>query len=195
MHSACLLYFKPILFAQITHPYANGAFEANHKKLQKNFELLLAGVTLRTALDQISSNSGVVVWLDRRVDGEQVVDIRGDATMTYEQTLQELAEKNNLNYTWVGTTPYLCRQEDAQQVDLTYWQVATIDEGSLLKKSSLNWQWNNGEEPRKLLERIATDHALEIDQLERIDHDMWMESSLARLILPQASHYCWQDLI
>lgn len=175
-----LITLSPSLFAQITHPYANSSLATNHKKLQKNFELVLSGVTLRNAIEQISQNCDALIWLDRRIDGEQVIDIQ-EVGITHEQAVDKILEVCKLHRVWVGTIPYICSVEHLDQVEFNYWNIASQQGCSLTKQNCANWSWATPAVPSSLIQQFSQANNIRIQGLEQIEFDQWSSKAMPPL--------------
>ncbi len=172
-----LIALSPSLFAQITHPYANSSLVTNHKKLQKNFELVLTGVTLRNAIGQISQNCEALIWLDRRIDGEQVIDIQ-EVGITHEQAIEKIVDLCKLQRVWVGAVPYICSAEHRNEVEFIYWSIASQQECWLTKQNCASWSWSTPSEPRALIQQFSQANQIRLEGLEQIELDQWSSKSI-----------------
>jgi hypothetical protein len=172
--------FCPIVFAQITYPYANKDFELHYKNLQKNFTQLLSGVTLRNVVDRIAVSANVPIWIDRRVDAEMIVSMQA-TNESYQAAIDRLLTDNNLDMTWIGSVPCICNSNDTDRINYAYWQIAICRRGELVAKASDPWKWTGPAEPKQLVKEFTRLAKLNVQGIEAVEHDLWNAKQLPKL--------------
>lgn len=163
--------------AQLAHPFASAEYQRNHEKLGRVFGQLFSGITLRESLGRLSGATEVPIWLDRRVDGEQQVNlIAGDATVR--QTLDALTEQLNLGWVWIGEVPYVCLAADAPHLQASFWRHAIASKGLLRSRPPIDLRWSQPAEPRILLNEFLSGADLDVEVLDTPEHDLWAPAAL-----------------
>jgi len=145
---------------------------------------------LRSALTNLARSQGVAIFLDRRVDPDQGVDlVRSDLSLR--ELLQELAEQLNLGMGQVGPVVYLGPPQTAAvlgtvaaQIEQRAERLPTALRGRLQKAQPLGWPELTT--PRDLLQRLAGEAGLQLEGIEQISHDLWPEVDLPPLTFAQS---------
>ncbi|MGE0756830.1 MAG: STN domain-containing protein [Pirellulaceae bacterium] len=140
---------------------------------------------LRQKLQNLSRTVRVAIWLDRRLDPSQPMALELTATPLRE-CLEQVAAKLGADVGTCGSVVYLgpsatarqlaslaaVRQEECQRLPAA---------GRSRTTGSQAWSWNILAEPRQLLEQLAAEADLPIDDPQRIPHDLWAAAELPPL--------------
>lgn len=145
---------------------------------------------LRAALTNLARSQAVAVFLDRRVDPDQTVDlVRADLTLR--ELLQQLAESRGLGVGRVGPVIYLGPPQTAAvlgtvaaQKEEQLQQLPAALRSRLQQAQPL--QWPELATPREVLESLAASEGLQVQGLEQIPHDLWPQVDLPPLTFSQA---------
>jgi hypothetical protein len=146
--------------------------------------------TLRGTLGNLARSQDVAIFLDRRVDPDQTVDLAlEDAPLR--ELLQRLGERLKLGIGQVGPVVYLgppptaavlgtvaALKEEQEQ------QLPSAVRGKLRRAGALRWPELTT--PRDLVQRLVGGAGLQIEGLEQIPHDLWPEVDLPPLTFAQS---------
>jgi hypothetical protein len=145
---------------------------------------------LRAALTNLARSQAVAIFLDRRVDPEQTIDlVRADLTLR--ELLQQLAEQQSLGVGQVGPVIYLGPPQTAAVLGT----VAAQKEDQLQRlptalRSRLQraqpQHWPELSTPRELIATLSGGVGLQVEGLEQVPHDLWPEVDLPALTFAQA---------
>ena len=142
---------------------------------------------LRETLEQFSRARRVAVFIDRRIDPGQKIDLRAQAVPVAE-VFRQVADHCSAGLTPFGPVEYLgpsefaaklrtlaaLRHEDARRLP-------PIVAERLLRPRP--WKWNDLATPRELLTILADEGRFEIVGLDRVPHDLWAAADLPPLPL------------
>jgi len=145
---------------------------------------------LRAALTSLARTQGVAIFLDRRVDPDQAVDlVRGDLTLR--ELLEQLAEQRNLGVGQVGPVVYLGPPQTAAVLGTVAAQ--REEHGQQLSAALRNrlkrtqpLRWPELTTPRDLLQRLADEAGFQVQGIEQVPHDLWPEGDLPPLTFAQS---------
>lgn len=169
-------------FGQPTpHPYENTRFLATHSTLQQLSAHVLENVTLKSALKSLQTTTSVVIWLDRRNDCEQIVQLM-PKERTYLECLQEICSQTNTEIAWIENIIYIAPAHQSSRIEAAYWNLITERGDELLRKKGKPLKWDDAKEVRDILQQASTSTLLKISGLDSVEHDMW-----APAIVPEAS--------
>ena len=146
---------------------------------------------LRTLLTRIAETRRTAVFLDRRLDPNRVLTF--DSTgKTLRESLVEIVEPADAAVTQLGSTVVLAPIPAAGRLrtlaQLRVEELSAVVAGakgtavkprlfSLAERRTL--RWSDLDEPKSVLELIATRWKLTLDGLDRVPHDLWAGGVLA----------------
>jgi hypothetical protein len=155
----------------------------------------LAGVRwgsnpLRAALTNLSRHHEVAIFLDRRVDPDQTIDLV-IADTPLRELLQRLASQLKLGVGQVGSVIYLGPPPTAAvlgtvaalQEEQEYGLPSAV-RSRLRRLQPLRWP--ELATPRDLIQRLADVAGLRVEGLEQVPHDLWPEADLPPLTFAQS---------
>jgi len=137
----------------------------------------LSGQSLHDAIGRLSDAYQVAMYLDRRVDPGQIVDLQVQK-VPLEQGLKQLGRQHHLAISQLGSVIYFGPEESA--ADLRTLAALASDEvdrlpaqrkAVLLKPTSM--KWNELATPRTLIEHTAQSAGLKLVGFDRVPHDLW----------------------
>ena len=137
---------------------------------------------LREGLASFSRNTEVCVFLDRRIDPGQFVElsIRDESV---QRALEQLAEKTHARLGMVGPVVYLGPPETAGKLAtlaaLKHKDAAALPneiKARLLKSQA--WKWDELAQPRSLLDELARSGGVTVANPELLPHDLWPAADL-----------------
>lgn len=148
------------------------------------------GRELRQVFRGISDDQHLAILLDRRVNPNR--PFHGDfGSLSVRDALQGMAGRVGAEARFVGSTVYVgppqacARLRTAvyllnQQLDQLTRVSGQARRSQLRGRRTVRWQ--DLQEPRKIIEDIATEFRLQVEQLERVPYDLWSAG-----VLPQAT--------
>lgn len=155
----------------------------------------LAGVRwgsnpLRAALTNLARHQQVAIFLDRRVDPDQTIDLV-IADTPLRELLQRVASQLKLGVGQVSSVMYLGPPPTAAVLGT----VAALQEeqeqglpsavrGRLQRMHPLRWP--ELATPRQLIQSLADQAGLRVEGLEQVPHDLWPEADLPPLTFAQS---------
>ena len=175
--AALLALRAPATFAQTTQPFTAADYQTNHKKLQIYSRQLFRGVGFRDVLNKLSRASEVSIWLDRRVDPDQLIDLHSQE-QSFAQTLLELNQRTATRSVWLGGLLYIAPAEKAAEIEYAYWVAATQSEQQLFRRTLQSRNWRAPIEPAELIAKVASEAGVKFDGLSGLEHDVWRAGQL-----------------
>jgi len=147
------------------------------------------GVTLRSQLEAVREQSGILVLRDRRTDPRATITIdtdfvaRGAILQQIASAVPDSAAVMTDSYVLVGPAdrvgylPVLLKVVGEQE---NVWK--KLPAGRVPRKAVSGFQpeWSVGAEPREILERAAAESGIELEQVELVPHDVWDAARLPR---------------
>jgi len=150
---------------------------ALRKQLETPLSLTWGDRELRGALESLGKNTGVAIFLDRRIDpnGKLALSAADEPLRTL---LLRVAEQADAGVSLVGSVVYVGPKATASKL-LALATLRRQEAGKLpndlrirLSKSEA-WSWNDLAEPRQLLVDLAERGGVRIANAELIPHDLW----------------------
>ena len=188
---ACIRFFSVIfsffalqafLCAQTElHPYENLKFLKTYATLQQSSPQVFENVTLRNTLKNIESAMNVAIWLDRRIDGEQLVQLKS-GQRTFLECIQQLCSQTNTEIAWLENILYIAPSGQSSKIEMAYWKLMTERDCEAWRKKGPPLQWDVPTEVKNILEQCKKTLSFKIEGLDRIEHDLWAPKSI-----PEAS--------
>jgi hypothetical protein len=158
---------------------------AFRQELDKQVSVAKSEQPLRQVLASLSQSFVVAVFLDRRIDPGQMVGL-----IVRDQPLQvmftQLAAAAKAQMTHVGPVVYIGPPETASKLAtlaaIRRKEVAQLprDAKSRLLRAQA-WRWDERAEPRQLLNDLARQAGVTIENPDMIPHDLWPAVSLPPL--------------
>jgi hypothetical protein len=142
---------------------------------------------LGSAVERLRAISQVELFIDRRVDPGQRIDLElSDAPV--DEIVAQLALASSLGNARIGRLYYLGPQQSAKRlaalVALRRRDVNSLPpeaRASLLERRRIAWPQLT--EPRGLVTRLLADHGWRLSNAERIPHDLWAAGALPPMAL------------
>jgi hypothetical protein len=142
---------------------------------------------LGDAIGRLKAVSGVEVFLDRRVDPTQRVDLKLENART-EGIVARLAAARSLGHARLGPLFYIGPPQTAERLvalaALRRRDGAAVPvefRRSLLERRRIAWPPLT--EPRGLVTRLIDEHGWRVQGSERIPHDLWAAGALPTMML------------
>lgn len=145
---------------------------------------------LRPALANLARHQGVAIFLDRRVDPDQGVELISE-NLPLRHLLQDVANRLKLGVGRVGPVIYLGPPDTARVLGTVAALRAASESrlpGAVRARvaAARPLTWAELATPRELAERLAADAGLRVDGIERIPHDLWPAVDLPPLTFAQS---------
>lgn len=142
-------------------------------------------IPLREGLQRLSAKTGVAIFLDRRLDPGQPIDLQ-QTNKPLGAALQELAQAQQAALTRVGSVLYWGpRDKETQLVQTASRRRQEIGKlvASLRPRLTAirSWNWEELAQPRQLVEQLAQEAGFKVGNIETIPHDLWPAVSLPPL--------------
>ena len=140
---------------------------------------------MRDTLAGISRELDVAVFLDRRIDPGQTINLTL-RNQPAEEVLKQLAAAGHAEWRAVGPVVYVGPAETVKKLATVAAlrrqeaeRLPTEARSRLLKERA--WQWSELVEPRQLLDVLAAEGEVKISGMEQAPHDLWPAVSLPPL--------------
>ncbi len=173
---------QAFLFAQTElHPYENSKFLKTYTTLQQSSSQVFENVTLRNTLENIESAMNVAIWLDRRIDGEQLVQLKS-GQRTFFECVQAICSQTNTEIAWLENILYIAPSHQSSKIETAYWKLMTERDCETWRKKGTPLQWDAPSEVKSIFEQCKKSLSVKIEGLDRIEHDLWAPKSI-----PEAS--------
>lgn len=147
----------------------------------------VSGQGLRTALAELARARQVRVWLDRRVDPDQPLELvsQGEPLAT---VFERLAAERGLGVGHLGGVVYLGPAASAAELrtlGALSARAAAALPAPLARRLATRapWHWDDLAEPRSLAAELADQAGLTIVNPDRLPHDLWPAGSWPPLAL------------
>jgi hypothetical protein len=148
------------------------------------------GVSLGEAVAKLQESSKAAIFLDRRVDPTQRVELSVD-NATPREILEKLAVDRSLGVGQLDSLLYLGPARAAAELNsLESLRQADISRLSPQDRQSLSKRvvviWPRLTEPDDLIARFALDHGWQVIGRERIPYDLWPAGQLPKMTMADA---------
>ncbi len=180
------------LFCAIPHAMAAPAQTASwhtgaafRQQLDLPVGLSWSANPLRRALANLARSQRVAIFLDRRVDPDQTIDLTV-ANEPLEALLHKIAATKGIGVSFVGPVVYFGPKATARKVatlvevrreELRRLPAAARSRLVRARRS----HWEDLATPQELLDRWASETGVKIVGAERIEHDLWPAADLPAL--------------
>jgi type II secretory pathway component GspD/PulD (secretin) len=145
------------------------------------------GLPLRDAIARLAETSKVAVFVDRRIDPTQQINLSVEDA-TADEILEKLAATRSLGVSRLDSVLYLGPARTADELSslaaLRREDIAKLSpQEQPLWSKKIDMSWPRLTEPRDLVTRLLYDHGLQVAGAERIPYDLWPAGRLPRLTL------------
>jgi hypothetical protein len=155
------------------------------KQLDAPLSLTWSERQLADGLRSLSQSVGVAIFLDRRIDPSQSLELTAP-NEPLQLVLAKIGGQVKARVTSVGACVYLGPAQTADNLStvaaLRRGEVAALPaEAKQRLLRSQAWQWSELAEPRQLLADLARQASVTVQNPEQIPHDLWPAQSLPPL--------------
>lgn len=140
---------------------------------------------LRSALGNLSRTHRMAIFIDRRVDPDQLVNFSAP-DIPLNEALRKLARQLKVGVCYVGPVIYIGPEPVAAK--LATLAAVKKEEARKLPAAALArvarsqaWQWEELASPRELLDQLSTSGGMTIVGSEHVPHDLWPAGDLPAL--------------
>jgi len=183
---------EPVLLDRPVPKLATGA--AFREELQRDISASWENIELRSVLSRLQAERRVAVLLDCRVDPNAVYRVRFTGEPLRE-ALATLARQADAAASFSEQVVYIGPEESAR------WLATSIEQAEvLLADKSLGLterrqfelssrktvHWQDLTTPREILDQIAAQHRITIDNLDVVPHDLWASATLPQVSVTEA---------
>ena len=174
----CTLMLAGILHAA---PPGNGTIELPYQ-LNRRLTAAWQGQEIGTVLERIATSQDVAIWLDRRVDPQQQIEVRvSDAPLA--GVLDQLSAPHELGWSSLGAIIYVGPRESASELatlaEISKYSLsrvpATVRERWLATAPA---EWPGLSEPRELLTTWLETAGVQLANPDAVSHDLWNARTL-----------------
>ncbi len=145
------------------------------------------GQQLGTALERLASTRQAPLWLDRRVDPRQRVDVQF-TDVPFAQALAKLTEQHSLGVTQLDSVIYVGPRKTARGLATLARRAraALAQAPAALRKQWLRAapsSWPRLTQPRALLKELLAQAGIELVDDKLVAHDLWQARELPPMAL------------
>jgi hypothetical protein len=156
-------------------------------RLDRRLSAAWLGQELGTVLERIAASQNVAVWIDRRVDPQQEIEVRANDALLSE-VLNQITAPHQLGWSSLEGVIYIGPRQSA-------WELATLAklaEDSLLRVPAEvreRWlaptpaEWPRLSEPYEILSTWLENAGVRVANPDALSHDLWNEKTLPPLPL------------
>ena len=157
------------------------------RKLLGRISITWQGQELGQAIQRIAESQNISIWLDRRVDPQQRIQVRISDT-PLQQALEIVANQYHLDIVLVGTVLYMGPQQSVQELPVLLQEARSTLARVPVRQRRLWLQaeacsWPRLSKPRQLLNEWLSAADLSMHNEESIAHDLWKASKIPPLSL------------
>jgi len=145
------------------------------------------GQQLGTALERLASTRQAPLWLDRRVDPRQTVDVQF-TDVPFAQALAKLTEQHSLGVTQLDSVIYVGPRKTARGLaTLARRARAALAQAPAVRRKQ--WlraapsSWPRLTQPRALLKELLAQAGIELVDDKLVAHDLWQARELPPMAL------------
>lgn len=159
------------------------------QRLDRSVSVTFSGRELRNGLSSLATQQKVAIWIDRRVDPHQKIDL-AIRDLPLGETIQELARHVDLSSTRLGPVIYVGPITTAEKLaTVVQRQRAQIKNlpgprrKVLLARRPL--AWHERATPQQVLAQIGDGFQIAAIDVDKLPHDLWPANSLPPLDLAE----------
>lgn len=157
------------------------------ERLNRPLSATWQGQELAAVLERIAATQHVEIWLDRRVDPQQTVDLKIQ-NLPLDGVLNKLTEARSLGWAELDNFIYVGPIDSARELPSllaiarnSLAKISSKDRTPWLEKSAVVWPRLS--EPRQMLKEWLTAAGIELDNADSIPHDLWNAKQMPPLAL------------
>jgi hypothetical protein len=155
-----------------SHPYENPRFQQLYATLRQPSSMIAKHLTLREALNGLEESLQQTVWLDRRIDGEQIINLES-GQRTHQQCLSLINSLSNTETAWLENIIYITPSHYASRIETNYWNLYTGNENIVWRKPTNALTWKSSLEAREIHNLAIKEQNIPIRGIDALPHDRW----------------------
>ncbi len=172
-----------LLYGQsASHPYENPRFQRLYATLRQPSSLVSKNLSLREVARAVEASLQHKVWLDRRVDGEQILQLES-GQRTYQELLTLINSLSNTETTCLENIIYISPAHYIPRIEFSYWNLYTGSENGMWRKTASPLEWKTSIEVSELMSLLEKQQGFPLQERESVPHDRWASGSF-----PLCSH-------
>jgi len=146
-------------------------------RLKSKMGATWSNVSLRSAVVSLSRTQRVAVFLDRRLNPDQLIDLSVVEDSLF-NLFQRIAQQVGGDLSRLGDILYLGPAKSSRVLRTTA-QIAASSASKLSPRMAKTWrakapwEWPFLSTPREILRQLATENRFTYDNLDAIPHDLW----------------------
>lgn len=159
------------------------------RQLDGSSSVTLSQQPLRQTLTNLSRNTGVAIFLDRRIDADREIELSA-TDVPLAAVLDEAASKADGAMCVIGSVIYIGPASTASKLPTLVSQkrqeIAALQAPAktrLLKAET--WKWEELSEPHDLIKQLAEKGGVSVQNLEVVPHDLWAAGDFPALAWPE----------
>jgi hypothetical protein len=158
---------------------------AFRRELESTITRSLSQRPLREILSSVSQDAGVAIFLDRRINPDQLLEVSA-RDEPLQRLLSRIAEAAKAGTATVGPVVYIGPPDTASKL-ATVAAICRQQAGELSKDAKVRllhvqpWKWEELSQPRELLDILAREARVRIENAETIGLDLWPAVNLPPL--------------
>jgi hypothetical protein len=145
--------------------------------LQQSYGITWKERTLRDGLERLAQETGVAIFLDRRIDPDQELNLQ-EPPIPLETLVSQIAAAAKAQISRLGPVIYIGPPETADELATVaalrrqeLARLPTDRQAALLSARPL--QWPELTEPRQLIEQLSREAAVQVENTQDVPHDLW----------------------
>jgi type II secretory pathway component GspD/PulD (secretin) len=154
------------------HPFESNRFFKAYATLQQSSAHVFENIPLRAALKNIQAACGVTIWLDRRIDGEQIVQMK-PGKRSHIQCLEELCQQSASEIAWLENILYIAPLHQSSKIEFAYWNLFTLRGADAWQKKGKPIAWTFPSDVKGIFENAMRLSSIKLNGLETLEHDIW----------------------
>lgn len=156
------------------------------RQLESRGSVSWSGRPLREALLSLSHSTDLAVFLDRRVDPDQLIEVTAK-DQPLEQVFQQIAQAAHCQAATISSVIYIGPPSAASKLaTIAALQRQAVSRLPNAVKTRLlatgGWSWDDLTQPRELLARLAAEAGVRLLNPEIVPHDLWPAGGSAQAL-------------
>lgn len=155
------------------------------QELDKPLSAVRKDVPVREFLERLSEERHIAIWLDRRIDPSQTIDV-AISNQFLDDAINSLAQQVEAHVVTVADTLLVLPGSQSPlrtQIFLSDEQLENVVATDVKRKFELSrrqtLEWDDLATPREIVMQIATSYGIQVQNPELIPHDLWKAGALS----------------
>lgn len=135
------------------------------------------------AIQELAASYHFHYWWDRRLDSGLAIDFQAGQNASLEQVLSAVAKLAGAETTWLEDVIYFGPIDQIANIDFAYWKLHQ-QFPTKAREVKQDWAWKAKAEPKQLLQDLAASQGLTIENLEKVEYDLWRAEDYGQCTVP-----------